>query len=68
MSDFGDRLIESAKQALAIVKGEAKPGTYRITEFDEDGKPNVIADLSEEARAEIAADQQQREVKAPAVK
>ncbi len=30
MSEFGDRLIESAEQALAFVRGEADPKKYRV--------------------------------------
>ena len=56
MGEFGERLIESAKQALEIVKGTAKPGTYRITTYDEDGKPHIIADVSDEFLAEINAE------------
>ena len=41
MSEFGERLVESAKQALEIAQGTAKPGTYRITQYDDDGNPTV---------------------------
>lgn len=30
MTRLGKRLIEAAKEARAIIRGEAKPGTYRI--------------------------------------
>ena len=60
MNEFGERLVKSAKQAAEIAKGTAKPGTYRITKYI-DGKPQVIADFSEEVLAqmdaEIAAEQ-----------
>lgn len=56
MSEFGERLIKSAKQALEIAKGTAKPGAYRITQFDDDGNPTVIADFSQEFLAEIDAE------------
>ncbi len=56
MTEFGERLIESAKQALEFAQGKAKPGTYRVTTFDDDGKPTVIADFSEEVLAEIDAE------------
>ena len=32
MSDFGDRLVESARQALAIAKGEAQPAGIFVPE------------------------------------
>ena len=61
MSEFGERLVKSAKQAAEIAKGAAKPGTYRITNF-ENGKPQVIADFSDEVLtqmdAEIAAERE----------
>ena len=56
MGEYGERLIKSAKQALEIVKGTAKPGTYRITTYDEDGKPHIIADVSDEFLAQIDAE------------
>ena len=56
MSEYGERLIKSAKEALEIVKGTAKPGTYRITQFDEHGNATVVADLSEEFLADIEAE------------
>ncbi len=73
MSEFGKSLLKSAKQAAEIAAGTAKPGTYRITTYDDDGKPEVIADFSEEILAqmdaEIAAEQeaetQQLEREAP---
>ncbi len=62
MSDFGERLEKSFKQALEIAQGKAKPGTYRITQYDDDGNATVIADFSEEflaqMDAEIAAEQE----------
>ena len=56
MSDFGKRLDESLKQVADFAEGKAKPGTYRVTTFDDDGKPTVIADFSEEALAEMDAE------------
>ena len=56
MSDFGKRLDESLKQVADFVEGKAKPGTYRITTYDDDGKPKVIADFSREFLAEIDAE------------
>lgn len=56
MSEFGERLERSFKQAAEIAAGTAKPGTYRITTFDDNGKPTVIADFSEEALAEMDAE------------
>ena len=56
MSEFGERLIKSAKQALEIAAGKAKPGTYRITQYDDDGNPTVIADISDEFLAQIDAE------------
>jgi spermidine/putrescine-binding protein len=56
MSEFSERLVKSFKQALEIAKGTAKPGTYRITTYDDDGKPTVIADISDEFMAEIDAE------------
>jgi hypothetical protein len=56
MTEFGKRLIESAKEALEIAKGTAKPGTHRITTYDECGKPRIIADFSKEVLAEIEAE------------
>lgn len=56
MSDFGERLEKSFKQALDIVRGKAKPGTYRITEYDDDGNATVTADFSEEFLAQIDAE------------
>lgn len=32
MSKFGEELVQSAKEALAIAKGEADPSTYRVRE------------------------------------
>ena len=65
MTEFGERLIESAKQALEIAQGKAKPGTYRVTQYDDDGNPTVIADFSEEflawIDAEIAAEREAEE-------
>ena len=56
MTEFGERLIKSAKQALEFAQGKAKPGTYRITTYDDDGKPQVIADFSEEVLAQMDAE------------
>ena len=56
MSEFSERLARSFKQAADIAAGKAKPGTYRITTYDEDGKPSVIADFSEEVLARIDAE------------
>ena len=30
MTAFGEGLVEAAQQALAIARGEAQPGTYRV--------------------------------------
>ncbi|MCY4063891.1 MAG: hypothetical protein OXG53_16080 [Chloroflexi bacterium] len=56
MTEFGERLIKSAKQALEIAQGKAKPGTYRVTQYDDDGNPTVTADFSEEFLAQIDAE------------
>ena len=56
MSDYGKRLEESFKQALEIAQGKAKPGTYRITQYDDDGNPTVIADFSDEFLAQLDAE------------
>ena len=56
MSDFGKRLEKSLKQSAEIAAGTAKPGTYRITQYDDDGNPTVIADFSEEFLAQIDAE------------
>ena len=56
MSDFGKRLEESLKQVADFAEGKAKPGTYRITQYDDDGNPTVIADFSEEFLAQIDAE------------
>ena len=56
MSEFGESLIKSATQALEIAKGTAEPGTYRITTYDENGKPTVVADFSGKVLAEIDAE------------
>ena len=56
MSEFGERLVKSFKQALEIAQGTAKPGTYRITQYDDDGNATVIADFSEEFLAQIDAE------------
>lgn len=56
MTEYGERLIESAKQALEFAQGKAKPGTYRVTQYDDDGKPTVTADFSEEFLAQIDAE------------
>ena len=71
MSDFGERLEKSFKQAAEIAAGKAKPGTYRITTYDDDGKPHVVADFSEEVLAEIDAEiaaerDQERRAESPA--
>jgi len=63
MSNFGERLEKSFKQAAEIAAGTAKPGTYRITQYDDDGNPTVIADFSEEFLAQIDADIAGRSVK-----
>lgn len=55
MGEDGERLVKSAKQATEIAKGTAKRGTYRITRYI-DGKPQVIADFSEEVLAEMDAE------------
>ncbi len=49
MSEFGERLLE-------IARGKAKPGAYRVTQYDDDGNPTVIADFSEEVLAQIDAE------------
>ena len=72
MSDFGKRLEESLKQVADFAEGKAKPGTYRITQYDDDGNPTVIADFSDEflaqIDAEIAAEREQEErAKSPSV-
>ena len=36
MTAFGEGLVEAAQQALAIARGEAQPGTYRVH-----GSPNL---------------------------
>ncbi|MCY3978423.1 MAG: hypothetical protein OXG23_10020 [Chloroflexi bacterium] len=56
MSNFGERLEKSFKQAAEIAAGTAKSGTYRITQYDDDGNPTVIADFSEEFLAQIDAE------------
>ncbi len=56
MSEFGERLEKSLKQAAEIAAGTAKPGTYRITEFDDDGNATVVADFSEEFLAQVDAE------------
>ena len=56
MSEFGERLERGFKQAAEIAAGTAKPGTYRITQYDDDGNPTVIADFSEEVLAQIDAE------------
>lgn len=56
MSEFGERLERGLKQAAEIAAGTAKPGTYRVTTYDDDGKPTVIADFSEEFLAQIDAE------------
>ena len=56
MSDFAERLEKSLKQAAEIAAGKAKPGTYRITQYDDDGNPTVIADFSDEFLAQIDAE------------
>lgn len=70
MSEFGERLMKSAKQALEIAQGTAKPGAYRITQYDDDGNATVIADFSEEflaqIDAEIAAEREKAQPTAPA--
>lgn len=56
MGDFGKRLEESLKHVADFAEGKAKPGTYRITQYDDDGNPTVIADFSEEFLAQIDAE------------
>ena len=56
MSEFGERLDKSFKQAAEIAAGAAKPGTYRITTYDDDGNATVVADFSEEFLAQIDAE------------
>lgn len=56
MKEFGERLEKSFRQAAEIAEGKAKPGTYRITKYDEDGKPQIVADFSEEFLAEVEAE------------
>lgn len=56
MSDFGKRLEESLKQVADFAEGKAKPGTYRVTQYDDDGNPTVVADFSEEFLAQIDAE------------
>ena len=46
MKECGKRLIESAKEALEIAKSSAKPGTYRVSAY-EDGDLQVISDFDE---------------------
>ena len=72
MSDFGERLAKSLKQAAEIASGTGKPGAYRVTAYDDDGKPQVIADFSEEVlaqvEAEIAAEREREQpAKPPAI-
>lgn len=55
MSEFGESLVKSAKQAAEIAKGTARPGTFCITTY-ENGKARVIADFSEEVLAQIDAE------------
>lgn len=73
-SDYGKRLEESLKQALEIAQGKAKPGAYRITQYDDDGNPTVIADFDDEFLAqndaEIAAEREaeaNRRAKSPSI-
>ena len=56
MNDFGERLDKSFKQAAEIAAGIAKPGTYRITTYDDDGNATVVADFSEEFLAQVDAE------------
>jgi hypothetical protein len=56
MSDFGKRLDDSLKQVADFAEGKAKPGTYRVTQYDDDGNPTVIADFSEEFLAQMDAE------------
>ncbi len=56
MSDFGERLEKSFRQAAEIAAGKAKPGTFRITQYDDDGNPTVVADFSDEFLAQIDAE------------
>ena len=56
MSEFGESLDKSFQQAAEIAAGTAKPGTYRITTYDDDGNATVVADFSEEFLAQIDAE------------
>lgn len=56
MSDFGKRLEESLRQAADFAQGKAKPGAYRVTQYDDDGNATVIADFSPEFLAQIDAE------------
>ena len=67
MNEFGERLERSFKQAAEIAAGTAKPGTYRITTYDDDGNPTVIADFSDEVLARIDAEIAAEEADARAV-
>ena len=68
MSEFSERLARSFKQAADIATGKANPGTYRITTYDDVGRPSVIADLSEEVLAQIDAEiATEREIERPTV-
>ena len=58
MSEHGERLIRSTEQALEIAKGTAKPGTYRISVF-EDGELRVIQDVDHATLAELKSPRQQ---------
>ena len=59
MSDFGKRLEESLEQVADFVEGKAKPGTYRVTQYDDDGNATVLADFSEEFLAQIDAEREE---------
>ncbi|MCY4146770.1 MAG: hypothetical protein OXE95_07495 [Chloroflexi bacterium] len=70
MSEFGKSLLKGAKQAADIAAGRAKPGTYRITAYDDKGTPLVIADFSEDVLTridtEIAAERERTQPAEPA--
>lgn len=39
MSKFGQKLLDAAQEGIAIARGEAKPGTYRIHPAPVEKKP-----------------------------
>ena len=59
MSDYGKRLEKSFRQAAELAQGKAKPGTYRVTQYDDDGNATVLADFSEEFLAQIDAEREE---------